>query len=68
MGAPDMLLFPHTTYNMAPDTYHLGDISDMVDLESNERLQEARRLLHIAFNQQTKTLGLSPPQLFSRSS
>lgn len=41
-GAPSVLRFPHMAYNMAAVAYHLGDITNMLDSWTNERLHEAR--------------------------
>jgi hypothetical protein len=43
-----MLRFHRATYNMAVATCHLEDISDTPNPKTNERLHEARRLVHIA--------------------
>ena len=48
MGAPSGLCFPHVAYNMVAAAYHLEDISDTPDPKTNERLHEAKWLLHIA--------------------
>ena len=54
MGAPSGLCFPHVAYNMV-DAYHLEDISDMPNLKTNERLNEAKRVLHIALEPQAES-------------
>jgi hypothetical protein len=51
MGAPSGLCFPHVTYNMAATAYHLEDISDMPDVRTNERSNEAKRLLRVTLEQ-----------------
>ena len=50
-GASSGLLFPRATYNMVATTCRLENISDMPDLKTNERLHEAKQLLHITLEQ-----------------
>jgi hypothetical protein len=50
-GAPRTLHFPRAAYNMAATICRLEDISDMPDPKTNERLHEAKRLLHVALKQ-----------------
>lgn len=45
-GDPGMLHFTRVA-NMVAVACRLGDISDMLDLKTNEKPQEVRRLLHI---------------------
>ena len=40
--------FPRAAYNMAGAACQLEDISNMPDPKTNERLHEAKRLLHVA--------------------
>jgi len=54
---PSTLLFPHVAYNTVAAACRLGDISDTPDPKNNERLHEARRLLHIALEQQAESSG-----------
>ena len=49
MRVPNGFCFPHMVYNMAVAPCRLEDISDMLDLKTNERLNEAKRLHHAAF-------------------
>lgn len=55
MGAPSMLHFPRAAYNMAAAAYRLEDISDTLDLKTNERIHEAKWFLRIALEQQVKS-------------
>lgn len=40
--APNVLCFPRAAYNMVAAACHLGDISNMPNPNTNEKLQEAR--------------------------
>ena len=51
MGTPSGLCFRHMVYNMAAAACRLEDISDMPDPKTNERLNEAKRLLHVDLEQ-----------------
>jgi hypothetical protein len=44
-------------YNMVATACRLEDISDMQDLKANEQLNEAKRLLHVAHEQQAKSFA-----------
>jgi hypothetical protein len=48
MGAPSGLRFHCAAYNMATAACRLEDISDTPDPKTNERLNEAKRLLRVA--------------------
>jgi hypothetical protein len=55
MGALGGLCFPHMAYNMVATACCLEDISNMPDPKFNKRLNEAKRLLCIAVEQQAKS-------------
>ena len=55
MGPPSGLYFARIMYNMAAAAYHLEDISDTPDPKTNEWLNEAKRLLHVALEQQAES-------------
>ena len=55
MGAPSGLCFPHAAYNMAAATCRVEDIFDTPDPKTNEWLNEAKRLLHVALEQQAES-------------
>jgi hypothetical protein len=55
-------------YNMAATTCHLEDIYDMLDLKTNERLNEVKRLLRIALEQQAESSASRHRITFSRPS
>jgi hypothetical protein len=40
---------------MAATAYHLEDIFDMLDPKTNERSNEAKRLLHVTLKQQVES-------------
>ena len=50
-GAPSGFCFLYVAYNMGAAAYRLEDISDMPDIKTNERLNKAKRLLHVALEQ-----------------
>jgi hypothetical protein len=50
-GAPSGHCFPHAVYNMASATCHLEDIANTLDPKTNEWLNEAKWLLHVALEQ-----------------
>jgi hypothetical protein len=50
-----MLRLPRVAYNMAAAACRLEDISDTPDPKTNERLHEAKQLLHIALEQQAES-------------
>ena len=68
MGAPSDLCFPCVAYNLVIATYHLEDIFDTSDLKTNERLNEAKRLLHVALEQQVKSMASWCYTMLSRPS
>ena len=67
-GAPSDVCFPHAAYNMAATACHLEDISDTPDPKTNERLNEVKRLLRVALEQQAKSLASQHRATLSRSS
>lgn len=54
-AAPDMLCFPQAAYNMAATVCRLSDISDTPEPRTNEKLLEARWVLHFTLEQQAKS-------------
>jgi hypothetical protein len=68
IGAPSSLCFPHATYNMAVAACYLEDISDMPDPKTNEQLNEAKRLLRVALEQQAKSSASRHRVILSRLS
>jgi hypothetical protein len=53
---------------MSATAYHLEDISNMLDPKTNERSNEAKRLLHITLKQQVESLASRRCVAFSRLS
>jgi hypothetical protein len=47
-GAPSGLYFPRAAYNMVVTACRLEDISDTPDQKTNEWLNEAKWILHVA--------------------
>ena len=68
MGTPSGLCFPHAAYNMAATTCRLEYISDTLNPKTNERLNEAKRLLRVALKQQAESLAPRRRAVLSRSS
>ena len=50
-GAPSSLFFPYVAYNMVAAACRLEDISNTLDIKTNERLNEAKRLFCVALEQ-----------------
>ena len=67
-GAPSGLYFPYMAYNMVAFVCHLEDIFDKLDLKTNEQLNEAQRLLHVALEQQAKSSASRRRAVLSRPS
>jgi hypothetical protein len=53
---------------MAAAACRLKDISDTPDLKTNERLNEVKRILHLALEQQAKSLASQRRATLSLSS
>jgi hypothetical protein len=67
-GAPSTLCFPRADYNMLATPCQLEDISDTLDPKTNEHLHEAKRILHVALEQQAESFASQCLATLSRMS
>ena len=67
-GAPSGFCHPCVMYNMAATACGLEDISNTADPKTNEWLNEATRLLHVALEQQAESSASRRRTVLSRSS
>ena len=67
-GAPSGLCFPRVVYNMVATACRLEDISDTLDLKTNEWLNKAKQLFHGTLKQQAKSSASWHRTVLSRPS